>query len=102
MVQLRPYINPILNNNGQIAYFRPVFLSDGDYNSHQEVYVYNRGITKLDDRHTMGYDRNLQLINNGQIAWFERVTGLGGADEARIWLAQPLLNRQRGAESAAP
>ena len=48
------YINPIINNNGQIVYFRPVFPSDGDYNSHQEVYVYNRGITKLDDRHTFG------------------------------------------------
>ena len=68
------YINPIINNNGQIVYFHPVFLSDGDYHQPPEVYVYNRGITKLDDRHTWGYDRNLQLINNGQIAWFERVT----------------------------
>lgn len=84
------YVNPIINNNGQIVYFRPVFPSDGDYNSHQEVYVYNRGITKLDDRHTFGYDRDLQLIDNGQVAWFERVTALGGADEARIWLAWPL------------
>jgi hypothetical protein len=85
------YINPIINNNGQIVYFRPVFPSDGDYNSHQEVYVYNRGITKLDDRHTYGYDRDLQLIDNGQVAWFERVTAhITTPDEARIWLARPL------------
>jgi hypothetical protein len=84
------YINPIINNNGQIVYFRPVFPSDGDYNSHQEVYVYNRGITKLDDRHTLGYDRNLQLINSGQIAWFEKLTGyFGQPNEMKIWLATP-------------
>jgi hypothetical protein len=85
------YINPIINNSGQIAYFRPVFSSDGDYNSHQEVYVYNCGITKLDDRHTYGYDRDLQLIDNGQVAWFERVTAYTmQPNEARIWLAKPV------------
>jgi hypothetical protein len=78
---------PIINSNGNIVYFS----NNSVYNSQNTVYVYNRGITKLDDPpHPWGYDRNLQLINNGQIAWFERVTAYGGADEARIWLARPV------------
>jgi hypothetical protein len=81
------FVAPILNNNGNIVYVS----NNSVYNSQDTVYVYNRGITKLDDPpHPWGYDRNLQLINNGQVAWFERVTAHGGADEARIWLAKPV------------
>ena len=68
-------------------------FSQFDYTSHQDVYAYNRGITKIDDYHTLGYDRNLQLINNGQIAWFEKLTGyFDQPNEMKIWLATPLSN----------
>jgi hypothetical protein len=81
------YVSPIINNNGQIVYF----TNDSIYNSQDTVYVYNGGIVKLDGPHTFGYDRDLQLIDNGQIAWFERVTAyLTQPDEARIWLARRL------------
>ena len=81
------FVAPIINSNGNIVYVN----NNSVYNSQDTVYVYNRGITKLDDPpHAWGYDRNLQLINNGQVAWFERVTAYGGDDEARIWLAKPV------------
>jgi hypothetical protein len=84
------YLDPIINDNGQIVYFGGSF-SQFDYTSHQDVYAYNRGTTKIDAYHTLGYDRNLQLINNGQIAWFEKLTGFSGQpNEMKIWLATPL------------
>jgi hypothetical protein len=84
------YLDPIINDKGQIVYFAAGF-TQFDYTSHQTVYVYNHGITKLDDAHAMGYDRNLQLINNGQVAWFEKLTGyLLQPNETKIWLATPL------------
>jgi hypothetical protein len=84
------YLDPIINANGQVVYFGGAFWQF-DYTSHQAVYAYNRGTTMLDDAHAMGYDRNLQLINNGQIAWFEQLTGyLDQPNEMKIWLATPL------------
>jgi hypothetical protein len=92
-ISVAGYLNPIINDNGQIVYFAAPGFTDFDYSSHQEVWVYNRGITKLDDAHTLGYDRNLQLINNGQVAWFEKLTGYSDQpNEMKIWLATPLLN----------
>jgi hypothetical protein len=82
------FVAPIINNCGHIVYFS----NNSVYNSQDTVYVYNCGITKLDDPpHPWGYDRNLQLLNNGQVAWFERVTAyIAQPDEARIWLAGPV------------
>jgi hypothetical protein len=83
-------IDPLINANGQVVYFAASW-SMFDYTSHQTVYAYNRGITKIDNAHAMGYDRNLQLINNGQIAWFEKLTGyFDQPNETKIWLATPL------------
>jgi hypothetical protein len=84
------FIDPIINANGQVVYFGGSF-AQFDYTSHQAVYVYNRGIFKIDDPHAMGYDRNVRLINNGQIAYFEKLTGyFDRPNETKIWLATPL------------
>jgi hypothetical protein len=83
-------INPIINERGQICYFAGSF-SQFDYTSHQTVFMYNGGITKIDGSHTFGYNRDLQLINNGQIAWFEQLTFyFGQPNEMKIWLATPV------------
>jgi hypothetical protein len=72
------------------SFISPPDHTQFDYTSHQTVWVYNHGLTKLDNAHAMGYDRNLQLINNGQVAWFEKLTGYLGANETKIWLATSL------------
>lgn len=79
------YKAPLINDNGQIVYFS----NNSSDNSLDSVYVYNRGITKIDDPQSQAaitYNRNLQLINNGQIAWLEYTSTF---PEMRILLASP-------------